>query len=139
MTYLQQHVSSARRSPEVTVIDAVPVETTYSVVEPAPLAPALRGRGGVVQFFLEFGWALTNGLLGVAKSLVGLGMPLGLFGVAAFVGLYFLTRHDYALTLAAVSAGVAFVAFTFCYLSGVVEAMGDRFVAKGRRGAQDAA
>lgn len=40
MTYLQQHVSSARRSPEVTVIDAVPVETTYSVVEPAPLAPA---------------------------------------------------------------------------------------------------
>ena len=28
---------------------------------------------------------IVNGLLGVAKSLVGLGMPLGLFGVAADV------------------------------------------------------
>ena len=134
MNTLQCSVASARRSPEVTVLETVPVDATYRVVsDVSPVQAQPRARGGAVQFFLEFGWALTNAVMGLVRAVVGLGMPLGVVGIVGFFGLYFLTKHDYALTLAGLSAGVAFVSFTLCYLSGLVEAAGDRFIAKGRK------
>lgn len=133
-----------RRSPEVTVLDEVPVDPTVTILFRPVLddddygvassaAPVGRARGGVSQFFLEFGGAVTNLVLGFAKAIIGLGMYLGGFGVVMFVALYFLLKHDYALTLAALSGVLAFASFTFCYLSGVIESKMDRFIAKGRR------
>jgi hypothetical protein len=119
--------------PSVQVIQARPVETVYRVSETVePLAQVARRRSGFVQFFLEFGQALFGVVVGVTRAIVGLGMPLGVLAAIGFLILYGFIGVQSCLYWAAGSGALAFASFAFCYMTGIVQAGVERFVARGR-------
>lgn len=130
MTYRS---SGAAGLPVASVIQARPVETVYRVHETVePMVSVHRRRNGLAQFLLEFGQAVFGVVLGVVRAVVGLGMPLGVIAACGFLILYSVIGVQSCLYWAAGSAGLAFVSFAFCYLSGMMQAGVERFVAKGR-------
>lgn len=115
------------------LLEAVPVQVTYSVVDEAAPAEAYhpagpRRRHGLVQFGLEFARAAFGAVLRLTQSLVGILMPLGIAAACVFLAIHFLTDIGNALLYAGVAGGLAAVSFTYCYLTGLLQARIDRFV-----------
>lgn len=129
------HTQRSDGALSVHVIDAQPVDTTYRVVEtlvPREPVQASPYRNGLSQFCIEFGAAVFGLVGGLFRAVVGLGMPIGVLAAIGFLILYGFIKVPSCLYWAAGSAGLAFASFTACYLSGMVQAGVDRFVARGR-------